>query len=366
LKLLFLSGDLGGGGAERRLISLMNYFVGHGYQVAIILFKKTGSYLELLDNRVEISTLPKIRYITTFVRVICASKILTSWNPDLIFSNLAGSNKIAILANLLLFNRFKIIISIVNNPVAYRKTFLLKILYKLPMTIITNSKGLMQAVITKWHINPDKIVTVYNGIDIERISRLASDEIKADKAYTRENIPSICAVGSLSRQKGYDVLLKAFDLVLKTRDGKLLIVGDGQLRSALEQKAHKLGIIDKVYFLGFKKNPFKWIKNANVFVLASYYEGFPNVIVEAMACGTPIIATRAPFGPEEIIEDGKTGLLIPVGDHKLLADKIISVFDNKCDVDSMTRKAKARVEKLFNVNIMCRKYEEVFIKAHPR
>ena len=366
MKLLFISGNLGGGGAERRLVLLMNYFVEQGHHVSIILFKRSGSYLDFLDNRVEIFTLPKIRYIANFVRVIFTSKILMSMKPNLVFSNLAGSNKIAIIANLLLFNRYRIIIGVVNNPIAYSKIFLLKILYKLPIAIIVNSKGLMEAVVTKWNINPGKVITIYNGIAIGKVNRLAQEAINNYETFERKNTYIISAVGTLCKQKGYDVLLNALNLVLASRDVKLLILGDGPLRSFLEHKTYKLGLTDNVNFIGFQKNPFKWIKNSDVFVLASYYEGFPNVLVEAMACGIPVIATRAPFGPEEIIEDGKTGLLTPVGDHKLLADKILSVFNNKYDIDSMVKKAKIRAMQLFDANIMCEKYEEFFMKIHSK
>ena len=354
-----MTGALGGGGAERRFVYLMNHFAERGNKVGLIMFKYKGSYLDFLDNEVKIFVLPKIYFVKTIIRIIYTSIIFVTYKPDIIFSNLAGSNKITIFANLFLFNSYKVIIGVVNNPHIYSNTFLLKTIYKLPIAIITNSKGLMHAVIKYWNINSSKVVTVYNGTDIERIKTLTSKKIKDFP----KDVFTICAVGNLSRQKGYDILIKAFSLVLKKKEARLLILGDGKLRSVYEQMAFQHGISDNVEFLGFKKNPFNWVKNSDVFVLASYYEGFPNVIIEAMVCGTLVIATKAQFGPEEIIEDNETGFLVPIGDYKLLADKILTVLDKKCPVDEIILKASERIAERFDKTIMCKEYEEIFVKV---
>ena len=140
---------------------------------------------------------------------------------------------------------------------------------------------------------------------------------------------------------------------------RMAILGEGKDRGTLEKLAKELGISDKVAFLGFQKNPFKYMKRATVFVLSSLHEGFGNVLVEAMACGTPVISTNCKSGPSEIIEDGKSGILVPVSDYQSLSKAIIKVLSD----DSLRQKFSAEgLERVkhFSVQKNIRGYEKVF------
>ena len=124
--------------------------------------------------------------------------------------------------------------------------------------------------------------------------------------------------------------------------------------------AKKIGIDNRVDFIGFKHNPFKYIAKTNLFILASIREGFPNVLLEAMACRTPVVSTDAPYGPSEIIEDGVNGYLVPMADSTQLADKILYVLENLDKQDKVIREARQTVEKKFNVDKMLINYEKLF------
>jgi len=360
VKLLFFTGRFGGGGAERRIVLLANYFIVEGYQVAIIAFKKEGNYLEFLNKSVSIFELKKHKYFTQTSRILQTRYVYKSFAPDIIFSNLAGTNKISIYTNAMFLNKYKTIIGIVNNPIAYSKQLFLKILYRLPEKVIANSKGLQKAIIDVWNLKPDRVACIHNGLDIEKITELAAKSIKPSIVKNHNNYPQICAIGSLTQQKGYDTLLKAIQIVLLKRKIFLIIIGVGKLGLQLKNMVKELRIEDYVQFLGYKANPYKYINNSDLFVHASNYEGFPNVIIEAMICNKPVIATKASFGPEELIEEGETGFLIPVGDYKRLADRIITIIDRNCVVIEMRLKARENVSKKFNKSIMCNRYEKLF------
>ena len=138
--------------------------------------------------------------------------------------------------------------------------------------------------------------------------------------------PLIIAMGRLTKVKDFSTLIKAFYLVRKKLDARLIIIGEGELRYELEMLISKHNLQEDILLPGFLKNPFVLIQKANLFVLSSIWEGFPNVLVEAMTCGTPVISTDCNSGPSEILEHGKWGRLVPVGNISLLAKSIIDTL----------------------------------------
>jgi len=135
-------------------------------------------------------------------------------------------------------------------------------------------------------------------------------------------------VGRLTEQKDIPTTLRAFERISKSQDVELVLLGEGELRGKLRDLAWDLGIEESVHMPGFVDNPFPYMRAADVLVLSSRWEGFGNVLVEAMACGTPVVSTECPGGPPEILRDGKYGKLVPVGDHKALADAVTQTLEN--------------------------------------
>ena len=134
-----------------------------------------------------------------------------------------------------------------------------------------------------------------------------------------KNVPVVLGVGRLAPQKNFDLLLRAFARMKKERDARLIILGDGSQRGQLESRIEALGIGNHVDLLGFVANPYPFMSGASLFTLSSDYEGFGTVLVEALACGSPVVSTGCPSGPREVLEDGKWGRLVPVGDEEALA-----------------------------------------------
>ncbi|MCS4188096.1 glycosyltransferase [Salinibacter ruber] len=146
----------------------------------------------------------------------------------------------------------------------------------------------------------------------------------------------------MTEQKGYPYLLDAFRRVRDERQAELWILGEGDQRSTIESRIEELGLVENVSLLGFRNNPFKFMAAADVFVLSSLWEGFGNVIVEAMACGTPVVATDCPHGPGEIITHEKNGLLVPPADSDALSNALLRVLRDQSLKEQLTENGKER------------------------
>jgi glycosyltransferase involved in cell wall biosynthesis len=158
--------------------------------------------------------------------------------------------------------------------------------------------------------------------------------------FKSQAIPVILSAGRLVKEKDYETLIRAFAMVRKKRPARLAILGEGAERNSLLELTERLGIKEDVALLGFKTNPYVYMARATVFVLSSTVEGLPNVIVEAMAVGTPIVSTDCKSGPREILDDGKYGILVPVGDADALAKAIEKQLDEPTDKELLLKRSE--------------------------
>ena len=369
-KLMVVIHSLRGGGSERVLVNLLKGLDRYKFSIILVLYERVFDF-PLPDN-LEIKILDiyasknLFKLAAGFIsKIINLTKLIRQNKPDVIFSLLSSTNVTVILAKLLSRMKCKLIVSEhthpsvnLNNEVygGITKGFV-KFLYPRADRIIAVSEGIKEDLIKNFNIPEKKITVIYNPVDINEIKRFSQEDV--DHPWFYDELPVIVSVGRLTRQKGYPYLIGAFSIVMKSLPCKLLIIGEGENRGRLVKLAEECGLERDIEFLGFQKNPFKYMVNSSVFVLSSLYEGFGNVIVEAMALGLPVISTDCPSGPSEIINDKKNGILVPVKDEKALADAILSVLTNSQLKNNLGREAKKKAQ-TFAINKIVEKYRGIF------
>ncbi len=349
--------SLRGGGAERVAENLLNN-LDKTQDIILCLFGKNNS--QKLPMNIKVRCLPlksskNVLYAVAnfFLLIFHLSKIIREEMPCSILSFMDYPNIIAIISNYLAGRKARVNISIHTIPELHFKKYsnskwnvsisiLMKLLYSRADKIIAVSNFIRKDLILNYNIKKAKVVVIYNPIDIEKVNALASEEISDQ--WFREEVPIVISVGRLSKEKGYDTLLRAFAIAREKSDIRLAILGEGEEKKSLEELDKKLGIERDVVFLGYKNNPYKYMKRASIFVLSSLYEGFPNVLIEAMACGTPVISTQYNPYPHEIIEHGKNGLLVPVTNEKALAEAMLKLLNDPAGMTMLAANAKEKAK----------------------
>lgn len=205
----------------------------------------------------------------------------------------------------------------------------MKILYPMAKKVIANSIDTAKDISNYIKITEEKIVVINNPLVSERLYYLSQKPI-GDHHFCRLDRPLIISIGRLVTQKNFNFLIESF-LIVKKRipSANLIILGKGPLEYELKNLAIKLNLEDSVHFLGFIENPYNFLKASDVFVLSSLFEGFGNVLVEALSVGVPIVSTDCAGGPREILDNGLYGKLVPLGDKQFMADAIIDTINNK-------------------------------------
>lgn len=313
-------------------------------------------YYDLIPEDIKIiqTRIKKLRYV-----LFELIKIIKKENPDIMFTTLVTSNYILTLSKILSNIKSTLIIREAVNRTSMKKaSFISKkitnILYNKADLVIALSKGVKEDLVKSFRINKNKIRVIYNPIDTKMIEEMKNEQ--QSDIIKKGNEKIIIAVGRLVDSKDYPTLLKAFDIVSKRINSKLFILGIGKKKSYLIKVIKELKLKNNVMLLGFKKNPYKYLNCADVFVLSSNREGFAHVIVEAMTVGIPVVSTDCNSGPREILMNNIYGDLVEVGDYKKMAERI---FDNLTKKNTKVNSAKKRALE-FDVKKIITQYEDVF------
>ncbi len=295
-------------------------------------------------------------------------------HPDIFVSAFPHINVLVVMAKIISGVQTKVILTdhnhffllVRNARSLYRRFFglfilphLMRIFYPLSDAVICASEGVEESILDVVNVK-DKIKTIYYPVAVDKIYNLSKEPVD-HTWFLQGDTPVILGAGRLVNQKDFPTLLRAFHLVVQKMPARLVILGEGKDREELEKLTKELGIDERVAFLGFQKNPFKYMSKASVFVLSSLHEGFGNVIVEAMACGTPVISTDCKSGPGEIIEHEKSGILVSVGDYKSLSETIMKLLSDSSLRQSLSAEGIKRV-RYFSLEKNIRQYEDVFQK----
>ena len=361
-KVMFVIPSLAGGGAEKVLVDIITNLNYERYEISLILFEKKGQYLSLVPDDVKIYDLKKINRLSFFRLIFLTVKVINRIKPDSIVGFMSYANLVTILSRTLSGSKANLIITI-HNCLTYQlyyerfkkiKHFLYKRLFKFANVIVCTSKGVEIDLVKRLNLSKEKIKVIYNPLDLHKINRLKNEN---PEIYNLEKY--IISVGRLTKQKGFPYLLRAYASIHNRIEEKLVILGEGKEGENLRQLSERLGIKEKTIFLGFQNNPYKFMKNASIFVLSSLWEGFGIVIVEAMACRTPVISTDCPFGPGEIITNGKNGILVSPLDEKALAEAMLTLLGDRNLRKKFSEEGKRRAED-FRIEKILPQYEELF------
>ena len=347
--LLFI-GRLGGGGAERVFVEYANGLSEAGAEVHLVCLEGGGYEADLvggvqlykLGTRMRAAVLPLLR-------------VVRKTRPDVLLSGLTGANLVASIVGRLarvpeiwvsVHNDLRSEQAVQNSSLARQESVAIKIGCRLSTRVIAVSEGVAQFLYEEGHARRAATSVIYNPIYHDGIGELANVELpESIAALVEPGQPYLVAAGRLEQQKGFDLLVEAYRRSgLVQRGVKLLILGEGGERAALSEQIAQSGLLSSVYLLGFVDNPYSVFAKAQGFVLSSRWEGFGNVLVEALACGTPIVAFDCPSGPAEVLGETPGCIVVPHGDRGALAKAMLAMaMLDDLNETACKRKGRARL-----------------------
>ncbi len=346
-RVVFFIPTLAGGGAER-VVSELSCNMNGRIEQFIILFEEKIGYqhkatvlsLGLSGNSTTNLLLKPVQMLRRFVRFRRAVKGI---KPDVVLSFLQA-NIINVMVGISFSRRnYKIVLSertatakielITEGIYGLVNRMVMKFFYNKADRIISVSEGIKEDLAGKFGINASRIEVIANPVDSQKLNCLAMEDVS--HSWFKERIPIIITVGRLSPQKNQKDLILALSQLKERADYRLVIIGEGELGEDLKRLSGSLNLGNNVLFLGFQKNPFKYIARSAIFVLPSLFEGFPNAMVEAMALGCPIVASDCPTGPREILSPGS----VAAAEESLLYARYGVLFRTG-DMVSMTKGMK--------------------------
>ena len=326
--------DLSTGGVERVHINLAPAFIEAGFDVTFLLHRNVGELASFIPPGVRVITFGCNRTLKSLFPLM---RFLRQESPDILLSNLGHNNIIAIWAAMLAKVPTRVIVSWHNTLSAESRAntnwqyrilpWLCRRFLNKADGIVAVSKGVADDLTSVTGIMRDRITVIYNPI-VTREFDVLSHEV-ARHPWLADGAPSfLLGVGRLSAQKDFALLISAFTSVAQTRNIRLILLGEGPLRANFMAQAQTLGVADRLSMPGFLPNPLPFMRKAAALVMSSRYEGFGNVLAEALACGTAVVSTDCPHGPAEVLEDGKYGILVPVGNIEAMAKALTQVLEH--------------------------------------
>jgi glycosyltransferase involved in cell wall biosynthesis len=328
----FFLPSLHGGGAERVIVNLIQGIAERGLPVDLVLSAAAGTYLDQLPPAVR---LVDLRARRTLGSIGPLTGYLRRERPRVLISSMSHVNLVALWAARLARCGTPVVVTVHNTLSQSTQQqgrlsaavwpHLLRIFYPWAAGVVTVSRGAADDLARTSGLPRERMEVVYNAVITPALLALAR-QAPDHPWFASGQPPVVLGVGRLTRQKDFATLIRAFAQVRRHRPARLLILGEGPDRPALTALAGELGVADELALPGFQANAFSYMAGSALFVLSSAWEGLPTVLIEALAAGTRVVATDCPSGPREILQEGRLGALVPVGDVAALAEAMIEAL----------------------------------------
>ncbi|HET8603401.1 MAG TPA: glycosyltransferase [Marmoricola sp.] len=339
MTIALVTSSMDGGGAQRAVAKLASGLAAAGHDVDLVLAHARGPYLAELPPSVRVVDLGATRLATAVLPLV---RYLRRARPTAVLSALDYVNVVAVLARGLSRTHVPLVVSERNTlsaAVAHTRNRttrwmprLLRLAYPHADAVVAVSRGVADDLESLCGLPAGSVRVLDNPVVTPELQRMRAQPVEhpwlRDQPDERE-VPVVLAVGRLVPQKDFATLLDAVAVLRRRRPVRLVVLGDGPLRGELEKRCADLGLTADVSLPGFCANPYPAMAAADVFVLSSRFEGSPGALIEAMSCGTPVVATDCPSGPRELLDGGRHGRLVPVGDSVALADALGDALDGR-------------------------------------
>ena len=324
--------DPGPGGTGRVMLNIIHGILELGLDVDLLVLTGNHPDLEAASDRIGLVFLG-LENNSNAINIV--RDYLERDNPIAVLCNKDSASEVVIRALFRSNHTPRVVIRIGTNVIEKlnRKNSISRIIHRRRLTelykhadaLIGNSEGVSAALRHLIRKPRPPIHTIYNPLDLGEIRRHAQESVDHPWLIEKKS-PVIISVGRLSAAKDYTTLIKAFSLVRHRLKSKLIILGEGRQRAKLQTLANRLGLEQDLDLPGFKVNPFAFLARADVFVLSSLFEGAPNALMEALAVGTPTVATDCSSGPREILAGGRFGRLVPLKDPNSMAEAVLATL----------------------------------------
>lgn len=376
IKIFFLLPSFTFGGAERTSLNLLSGIDRNLFSVCLVTSQSVYKYFENLNLHKFIS-IEDLKISTWFnnyskfkQEVDNIAEVLLAEDPHIAFGMMHYPSSLLVFAKKFHNLKTKVVVSPRGPSEEYLKYFVRTVRKKLFFRevftfslrnadgIVVASKGMKVECIKYFSADPEIIEIIPNSVNTEEIINKTFEDIDVELP---SNTFLLTALSRFEKEKNIPLLLWAFADVVKKERATLLLIGEGSELDSLVQLSHELGINNNIIFAGYQTNPYKYLKKCDIFIHTCLFEGFANVIIEAMACGVPVIATDCPYGPRDIITNGENGLLVNMNDRKALAKAIIMLMHDKNLRQSIAQKGLNR-SKDFSLTAMVHGYEDFFKK----
>lgn len=361
---MFIYG-LSGGGAQRRCVTLASGFAERGLNVDLVVVNSEGPLAAELPDTVRLVTLDSIpggvltkmqrhvnvRGLQTLMSTWSLARYLRRERPRVLLSAASHVNLVSVWARRFAGVPIPLVLRASNHPsgnpalwprggdmIRRSLRWMAGRVYPWADGIIAVSQGVADEVARLTGLPPASITTIYNPVITTALMRKATEPVD-HPWFTTGQPPVLLGAGTLKIQKDFSTLIRAFARVRARRPARLIIIGEGSQRQRLQSLIHTLRLETDVDMPGFVTNPYAWMARADLFVLSSAWEGLPGALIEALACGCPVVSTDCPSGPAEILQGGIYGPLVPVGDDGAMADAIMSVLDQPPDPERQRQRA---------------------------